>query len=152
MKVSARCVVGSFAVSLVCTVSNPDEVVESLLLACQHCRMLPPVLEATVLQRFSSGRSDLVTSVSYYTIHPFSRCHSTLSNHTDRMEGTFTPFFFYYCSLLLNNWKYEVILPCRIFCLQGNITVKMASYGLYDFILNQTEFIYSHRRIFHMHF
>lgn len=71
MKVSDCCVKESFAVGLVCTVSNPDEVVESLLLACQHCRMFLALLEAAVLQRFSSGRSDLVMSVSYHTIHPF---------------------------------------------------------------------------------
>lgn len=75
MEVTACCVLEGFALSLVCTVSNPDEVVESLLLACQHCRTLLAALEATVLQRFSSGRSDLVMSVSYHTIHPSRRLH-----------------------------------------------------------------------------
>lgn len=88
MKVNACCVIESFTVSLVSTVSNPDEAVDSLLLACQQCRMLLAVLEASVLQWFPSGRSDLIMSVSYHTIHPFCRLHSNLSNHADRMEGT----------------------------------------------------------------
>lgn len=70
MRVGACCIIESFAVSSVCTVSNPDEAVELRLLVCQHCRMLLAELEATVLQRVSSGRSDLVLSVSCHTIHP----------------------------------------------------------------------------------
>lgn len=125
MEVSACCVIEGFALSLVCTVSNPDEAVESLLLSCQHCRRLLAALEATVLQRFSSGRSDRAVSVSYHTIHPFCGLHSVFLITLTGWKGL-ASIFFCYCSLILNNWKYEVILQCRIFRLYGTCTMKTA--------------------------
>lgn len=142
MKVSACCVIESFAVSLVCTVSNPDEVVESLLLACQHCRMLLAVLEAAVLQWFSSGRSDLITPVSYHSMHSFCRLHSIfLTNWQD--ERDLHPSFSFYCSLILNNWKYEMILQCRMllwkwfsFYKKNVMLQRMLKFFLISFLLH----------------